>query len=111
MNKTDQLSLLDFKSSVTACLCKQNKEGQRKRGRPSSSVECEIQLKKKMGPSASLLKKEARMDGMSHWPKFTEKRGRCKKHGCTGASKVLCTKCKVHPCFTANSCFIDYHTK
>jgi hypothetical protein len=39
MNKTDQLSLLDFKSSVAACLCKQNKEGQRKRGRPSPSVE------------------------------------------------------------------------
>jgi hypothetical protein len=54
MNKTDQLSLLDFKSSVAACLCKQYKEGQRKRGRPRSSVECEIQLKTKMGPYASL---------------------------------------------------------
>jgi hypothetical protein len=61
MNKTYQLSLLDFKSSIAACLCKQNKEGQRKRGRPSSSVEGEIQLKK------------------SHWPQFTEKRGCSKK--------------------------------
>jgi hypothetical protein len=111
MNKTDQLSLLDFKSSVAACLCKQNKEGLRKRGRPSSSVECEIQLKK-IGPCASLPEKEVRMDGMSHSPQFTEKRGSCKKPRCTDAPKVLCTKYKVHLCFTANSnCFIDYHTK
>jgi hypothetical protein len=56
-----------------------------------------------MGPCASLLEKEVRMDGMSHCPQFTEKRGRRRKPGCTGAPKVLCTKFKVHLCFTANS--------
>jgi hypothetical protein len=108
VSKSDQLSLLDFKSTVAACLCKQNKDGQRKRGRPSSSIETAIQLKKKIGSAAPMPEKEVRKDGMGHWPQFSEKRERCKKPGCNGAPKVFCIKCtsNVHLCFTPNSnCF------
>ncbi|XP_049799919.1 piggyBac transposable element-derived protein 3-like [Schistocerca nitens] len=56
VRKLDQLSLLDFKATVAACLCKQNKDGQKKRGRPSSSsTETAIQLKKKKAGSAAPL--------------------------------------------------------
>ncbi|XP_049772359.1 piggyBac transposable element-derived protein 2-like [Schistocerca cancellata] len=82
VRKLDQLSLLDFKATVAACLCKQNKDGQKKRGSPSSSsMETAIQLKKKTGSAAPLPEKEVRKDGIGHWPQFSEKRGRCKKPG------------------------------
>ncbi|XP_049958238.1 piggyBac transposable element-derived protein 2-like [Schistocerca serialis cubense] len=77
VRKLDQLSLLEFKVTVAACLCKQNKDGQKKRGRPSSSsMETAIQLKKKTGSAAPLPEKEVRKDGIGHWPQFSEKRGR-----------------------------------
>ena len=41
---------------------------------------------------------------------FTEKRGRCKKSNCAGIPKVMCTKCKVHLCFTPSSnYFMEFH--
>ncbi|KAJ8897203.1 hypothetical protein PR048_002549 [Dryococelus australis] len=91
-NKKDQLSLLDFKASVATCLFKQNKDGQKKRGRPSSSsIENQIHLKKK-GPIAPLSEKEIRKNEMSHWPQFTEKRRRFKKPGCCVARKKIADK-------------------
>ncbi|XP_046993860.1 piggyBac transposable element-derived protein 3-like [Schistocerca americana] len=95
VRKLDQFSLLEFKATVAACLCKQNKDGQKKRGRPSSSsMETAIQLKKKTGSAAPLPEKEVRKDGIGHWPQFSEKKRSLKKPGCNGAPKVFCTKCK-----------------
>jgi hypothetical protein len=56
MSKKEQMSLLQFKASVAACLCQQNKERQVKRGRQSSSS-LEHQLEEKGQLHQSLTKK------------------------------------------------------
>jgi hypothetical protein len=51
-----------------------------------------------------------RTDKTGHWPTFTKKRGRCKKPNCVGIPEVICTKYKVHLCFSPSSnCFMEFH--
>ncbi|XP_050502828.1 piggyBac transposable element-derived protein 2-like [Diabrotica virgifera virgifera] len=55
VRKDDELSLLDFKASIAACLCQEGKERLEKRGRPSLSIiEQEIEQKRKRGLIATL---------------------------------------------------------
>jgi hypothetical protein len=85
MSKKEQMSLLQFKASVAVCLCQQNKEKQKKYGRPSSSsLEHQLEEKKRKRPVAPMPDKELRQDEVSHWPQLVEKRERCKKPGCAG---------------------------
>ena len=111
INKKEQLSLLQFKANLAACLCQQGKPETRKRGRPSlSTMQMDIDAKKKKPNSAPLPVEEVRRDQIGHWPTFTEKRGRCRKPHCAGVPKVMCVKCRVHLCFTPTSnCFTDFH--
>ncbi|KAH7975557.1 hypothetical protein HPB52_003168 [Rhipicephalus sanguineus] len=50
--KKEQLDLLAFKASLASCLCAQNKDMMKKRGRPSLSVEAQLEKKKRRGPAA-----------------------------------------------------------
>ncbi|KAJ8353120.1 hypothetical protein SKAU_G00206870 [Synaphobranchus kaupii] len=52
---------------------------------------------------------DVRTDQFAHWPVRCEKRGRCK--ACTvNAINILCEKCGVRLCFTADrNCFKLYH--
>lgn len=55
---------------------------------------------------------DLRFDKCNHWPDRDKKisRSRCKMEGCNLITHVLCTKCKVHLCFTTNrNCFVPYH--
>uniref|UniRef100_A0A3B3S9X6 PiggyBac transposable element-derived protein domain-containing protein n=1 Tax=Paramormyrops kingsleyae TaxID=1676925 RepID=A0A3B3S9X6_9TELE len=72
-----ELSLREFKAVIADVLCS---EGTEKR--------------------ESLPQKEVRKDGMAHWPYYTEKQGRCKNGNCSGQTRVTCSKCDVHLCFT-----------
>ncbi|KAJ4449230.1 hypothetical protein ANN_00627 [Periplaneta americana] len=112
VNTKDQISLRDFKISVAACLCQEKKGKTKKRGRSNfSSLQAEIDVKKKRGPSATLPDKVVRTDEVAHWTHFFEKRGHCKKLKCGGTPKVMCSKCEVLLCFTPTSkCFLEFHT-
>jgi hypothetical protein len=93
----DQLSLLKFKAYVAGCLCRQETGEVKNRGWPRSPlVERKFEEKKMRGPTAALPVADLCEDAVSHWPIFTEKRGRCKEPGCSGVPKVLCVTCKVH---------------
>uniref|UniRef100_A0A3Q2Y1F9 PiggyBac transposable element-derived protein domain-containing protein n=1 Tax=Hippocampus comes TaxID=109280 RepID=A0A3Q2Y1F9_HIPCM len=53
---------------------------------------------------------DVRQDMVAHFPGKTE-RGRCRHCG-QRYTAMLCSKCKVHLCFTeAKNCFVDYHSK
>uniref|UniRef100_A0A3B1KH96 PiggyBac transposable element-derived protein domain-containing protein n=1 Tax=Astyanax mexicanus TaxID=7994 RepID=A0A3B1KH96_ASTMX len=103
----EELGLREFKSSVAEVLCKQGSSSQLKRGRPSSeSSDMRRQKKRETKPQ-----QEVRKDGMAHWPYYSDKQGRCKKHGCTGQTRVMCEKCGVHLCFTPKkNCLRYFHT-
>lgn len=65
-------------------------------------------------PSTSQQQSEdPRFDGIEHWPKFNEKRTRCKYSPCKDqVTAVCCTKCNVSLCFNTNrNCFRRYHEK
>jgi hypothetical protein len=75
-----------------------------------SPLHLNIEVNKKKPNAASVLVHEIRTDETGHWPTFTEKSGRCKKPNCVGIPKVICTKYKVHLCFTPSSnCFMEFH--
>lgn len=55
---------------------------------------------------------EVRYDGYFHYPKYSEKRLRCKLETCNVKSQVICSKCDVHLCLNKNNnCFYEYHVK
>ena len=114
------MDLWDFKAAVAFGLCAGAKYGldrKRKVGRPRySEIEHEHLMKKIRGPAKPLPSKERRTDNVSHWPKFYEKRGRCKNPLCgkitgsEGNTFVGCEKCDVHLCFTSTkNCFKQFH--
>nr|XP_050033781.1 piggyBac transposable element-derived protein 2-like [Dermacentor andersoni] len=108
--KKHQLDLVAFKASLASCLCNQNKDVMKKRGRPSLSVEGELEKKKRRGPAAPTPNAEVRQDNVGHWPEVSQQRQRCKMPGCKGQPVSFCTKCKVHLCIKKSSnCFISFH--
>jgi hypothetical protein len=65
-----------------------------------STLQLDIEVKKKKSNAAPFTVHEIKTEETGHWPTFTEKRGRFKKQNCVGNPKVICTKYKVHLCFT-----------
>jgi hypothetical protein len=79
-------------------------------GTHQETLQLDIEVKKKKPCAAPVPVHEIRTDKTGHWPTFTEKRGRCKKPNCVSIPKVICTKYKVHLCFTPSSnCFMEFH--
>lgn len=113
--KKNIMSLLTFRISIAESLLKsvQQPLPPPKRGRPSSkSLDKENRV-----PSSSRAtpvpapSKNVRFDNHDHWPIYTEK-GRCRKPGCSGYSRVSCLKCKMRLCINdKNNCFTSYHKR
>ena len=113
--------LHDFKACVAEGLCGEGKEtpmsgkNGRKRGRPCSvsplSQGCRPTEAKRFRSSAGRQPcDDVRFDAVGHWPKWSTARQRCKRTMCKGISRVVCSKCNVHLCFTQKkNCFHDYH--
>ncbi|CAF4471541.1 unnamed protein product [Rotaria socialis] len=56
-------------------------------------------------PSSSV-----RFDKFDHWPTPTSK-GRCRIRGCTGYTRISCSKCELRLCLNnKNNCYTDYHS-
>lgn len=109
MARGDHMALYAFKSEVAQSLCKFQKEG-KKRGRPSGIAQKYEEKKRRQGPTAPIPNHDVRLDKTSHWPIMADKKGRCRVPGCRGTPKVMCGKCNVHLCFTAQSnCFMNFH--
>lgn len=54
-------------------------EVNQKRGRPSlSQLESSFEKKKRIEPTAPVPDKSVRLDNDDHWPKFVDKKHRCK---------------------------------
>lgn len=106
-----QMDLLKFKFYIATCLLKENKDtATKKGGRPSSSVESQLECKKKRGPMKPVPVASVRTDSTGHWPTVETTRQRCKRPGCKGQTVFKCTKCDVHLCLNKNAnCFVDFH--
>jgi hypothetical protein len=102
------MKLHEFKASVARALCRSGQEA-RKRGRPLSSDNEDHPVGKRRR-IVRRVEDTLRADGFDHWPKWCAARGRCRKPNCKGTSKVTCSKCKVHLCFTPKmDCFSSFH--
>lgn len=103
------LKLYEFRAEVAECLSKVQITGP-KRGRPSSGIEDQLQIKKHRGPAAVVPPKDVRCDEVGHWPNFSDKRQRCKMPNCKGFSTIICEKCRVNLCFNKSAnCFKNFH--
>lgn len=111
-NKENVLLLVDFKMAVAECLCKANKTLLKKRGRPSTSLEAEIQSKKVRGPTADFPMQEVRTDGLNHLPVWCQERQRCKYPGCGGKSFIKCEKCALSLFLNKErNCYYRFHVE
>ena len=68
-------TLLVFKTEIAESSCKAGKScAQKKRGRPSSSVETEFQIKAKRGPAKAISSLSVQTDQIGHFPQYEEKK-------------------------------------
>lgn len=111
-NNSYYMPLVDFKVAVADALCKAGKVVSKKRGRPSTEVQKQLDVKRSKGPAADIPQPDVRTDGINHMPIWLENRGRCKYPECGGKSYVACQKCKVTLCINKDrNCFINFHEK
>jgi hypothetical protein len=100
-------TLADWRKELAFCLTKTDVI-RKSRGRPSL-LEAELQNVKKRRPTTST-PKDVRKDMLGHWPRFQDKKGRCKIPNCTRTTFWMCSKCKQYLCQTKDKqCFEDYH--
>ena len=99
-SRKEQLSLLDFKLNIAACLCAKSEPGVKRKGR--LIIETKLNIKQRRGDV--LIPKAIRTDQTDHWPEMTTTIERCKNPDCKRRSRVICRKCgtddvKVNVCF------------
>ncbi|XP_025198810.1 piggyBac transposable element-derived protein 2-like [Melanaphis sacchari] len=100
-------TLADWRKELAFCLTKTGVV-RKSRGRPSL-LEGELQNVKIRRPTTST-PKDVRQDMLGHWPRFQDKKGRCKIPYCTGTTFWMCSKCKQYLCQTKDKqCFENYH--
>jgi hypothetical protein len=106
-NASVERTLIQFQCDIAAGLTLAGKSSAKKRGRPSESPASTPPVRRRLG---TIPVADVRLDNLGHWPVPAQK-GRCKK--CKkGYSRILCQKCKVALCLTANkNCFLEFHTK
>ncbi|MGH0135024.1 UNVERIFIED_CONTAM: hypothetical protein FKN15_028398 [Acipenser sinensis] len=75
IQKKEQLSLLEFKTEVASCLCKQIKINLKRKGRPSHYVEASLAEKRKRGCLGPVPPTPVCQDNTDHWPIWAETRG------------------------------------
>lgn len=113
LDKKTKMDLLHFKERLGETLILVGSTIVKKRGRPSNSLSPST-TKKQNRQIDQRPFDEVRFDHTDHLPTFDncEFPIRCKFEGCKLRSRVKCTKCNVHLCFTIrNECFRLYHTK
>ncbi|XP_047126408.1 piggyBac transposable element-derived protein 2-like [Hydra vulgaris] len=110
VDKRQQKDLMAFKLEIADALCREGKDmTAKKRGRPSTSMEAELQRKKKRGPAKPVPTQDVRTDSVGHWPAHGV-RQRCKRPGCKGQTVFVCTKCNANLCLSKKSnCFRQFH--
>ena len=88
-------TMLEFRKQLSAQLVSGYRRG-RKRKR---NVRCDV-------------------SGAGHWPLKMEKKRTCRKKGCKGESRYICTGCSdvvgkkyVHLCIVNRNCFYEHHTQ
>ncbi|CAG5020284.1 unnamed protein product [Parnassius apollo] len=108
--KKNILNLGEFRNELAYVLCNSG-TNENKRGRPSSSsLEQELQAKKKRLQSKPIPPLDIRMDGLGHWPDVGVSL-RCKYPHCTGYTTISCAKCGINLCLNKNNnCFTKFHT-
>lgn len=98
-----------FRLEIAKCFCSIGKLNL-KRGRPSNDIHQELETKKKRNSKSIIPPKDVRKDSLDHWPKWNDKRNRCKLPGCSGFTFVSCNKCSVFLCFNKDkNCFTSFH--
>nr|CAH7718094.1 unnamed protein product [Callosobruchus chinensis] len=105
------LPLSEFKLALAEVLTRANAL-QRKRGRPSTSLQPQLELKKKKFPFSQVPAHEIRTDNLNHLPVVNGERQRCKSPECKGKPQISCVKCLVFPCLNKDrNCFYKFHTE
>lgn len=106
------LPLSEFKLALAEILTRSNNSLQRKRGRPSTSLQPVLDLKKRKYPFSQIPAQEIRTDNLNHLPIVNEERQRCKYPECKGKSQISCRKCRVFLCLNKDrNCFYKFHTE
>lgn len=109
--KTKNLRLIDFKLEVADSLFNYKNSSKHTTVRRRPNIETEIQKKKQKPNSQVPPPEDVRLDGTQHWT-LVSKKGRCKMPGCTGQTKMFCSKCELNLCLTADkNCFFNYHNQ
>ena len=101
------LLLRRFTAPIAESLQLQNKDPERKPGRPKRSISPTSHVCQK--PSMPAPIPSVRYDSTSHWPEIDGNRSRCRR--CDMTCTVKCSKCGVQLCLNKDrNCFKDYHT-
>jgi len=112
--KKRMMSLLTFRVNAAEALLKSAPPAPpAKRGRPSSkslSDENNSSTLQRAAPNP-VPSTSVRFDKYDHWLVQIEK-GRCRNSGCTGYTRISCSKCELRLCLNEkNNCFKDYHNE
>ncbi|KAJ8975660.1 hypothetical protein NQ317_001000 [Molorchus minor] len=86
------MSMEKFRGEIADCLYRIGNNEPKKRGRPSSSLDRNLEQKMKKANSIAVPPKDIRTDNFGHIPKWCDTRQRCKVPGCKGFSFVSCAK-------------------
>jgi hypothetical protein len=112
--KKKMMSLLTFRINIVESLLKSAPPSPPvKRGRPSLKLlpnENNSPTPQRATPNP-IPPTSIRFDKYDHWPVQIEK-GRCRNSGCTGYTRISCSKCELRLCLNEkNNCFKDYHNE
>lgn len=107
----EKKSLAEFKQDLALVLRRKGAVNVLGRGRPSSSLQAKINLKKHKKKTI-VPPVDTRTDRINHWPEFIPNvRNRCRLPECPLKSSIKCSKCGIFLCLNAkNNCFVKYHT-
>lgn len=106
-----KLNLCNFRLALAESLCRVGVPANgAKRGRPSSNIQMELDLKRHRSNTQTTPAKDIRLDQIAHWAVWLEKQQRCKFPKCNGYTFKQCMKCEVSLCDTkSKNCFYRYH--
>ena len=115
-NKVVPKPLLEFKQLLGRSLTCINRTDSRKRGRAfyNSLDMPEIPSNSKYIRGEVRPLREVHYGGIKHLPHHDDTcaPSRCKQPKCSGRSRIMCKKCKVHLCLTKDrNCYYDFHKK
>nr|CAH7748132.1 unnamed protein product [Callosobruchus chinensis] len=103
------LPLSEFKLALAEVLIRANAL---QRKRPSTSLQPQLELKKKKNRFSQVPAQEMRTDNLNHLPVVNGERKRCKYPECKGKLQISCVKYLVFLCLNIDrNCFYKFHTE